>query len=621
MVRRRPVRPLLRRLARGATRTPAALLTVAAFVALFLLGGGAPAAAHAVMTGSDPREGTVLRTAPRQVTVTFDEPVALVESSLRVLDPDNRPVTAGDPIHADGKGDTARVRLTDGLGRGTYTVSWRVVSADGHAVSGAFTFSYGEPSGTRASATTPAVDPVVRALHGTARYAAYAGLALLIGATVFVLACRPAPTAARTAHRLATAGWWILLASTALLLLLRGPYDSGDGASGALDPGLLGHTASSRPGIALLARLALLLAVALPARNRQPVTALTRRSAAAAALWALALAATWAAADHAAVGIQVPVAVAASMLHLGAMAVWLGGLAALLTALYRAPAAEPLPPTAVARFSRLAMTAVAVLAVTGVYQSWRGLGSVEALFTTGYGRILAFKAWAVLLMLAVAWHSRRHTGRLLRVPGRERTPVTVGGGAPAAPPDRGAGGVPLPEGEAPNPAPGPHTYRRRLRRCVLAEAAVGVVVLALSTVLTGSQPGRAATEAAAVRPVVPGQPDVNLTMIPFNTGSTALAGRGRVQITLEPGRVGRNVVEAVVYGADGSPVTVPELRLTLTLRDRRVGPLDAHLADEGGYWGSDTLELPVAGTWTMRATVRTSDIDQVTVERTVRIGP
>ncbi|MBN0044621.1 copper resistance protein CopC/CopD [Streptomyces actuosus] len=572
------------------------------------------------MTGSDPREGTVLKTAPQQVTVTFDEPVALVESSLRVLDPDNRPATAGDPTHADGRADTARVRLTDGLGRGTYTVSWRVVSADGHAVSGAFTFSVGAPSQTRAVATAPAVDPVVRALHGTARYAAYAGLALLIGATVFVLACRPTPAAARTAHRLAAAGWWTLLASTALLLLVRGPYDSGDGAGGALDPGLLRHTAAGRPGIALLARLALLLAVALPARNRQPITAPTRRSGTAAALWALALAATWAAADHAAVGIQVPVAVAASMLHLGAMTVWLGGLAALLTALYRAPAEEPLPPTAVARFSRIAMTAVAVLAATGVYQSWRGLGSFEALFTTDYGRILAFKAWAVLLMLAVARHSRRYTHHLLHVPEQERTPVTVGGGGPP-PPDRGTDGARRTEDDTPHPAPEPPDHRRRLRRSVLAETAVGVVVLALTTVLTASQPGRAATEAASVRPVVPGQPDVNLTMIPFNTGSTALAGRGRVQITLEPGRVGRNVVEAVVYGADGSPVTVPELRLSLTLQDRHIGPLDAHLADEGGYWGSDTLELPIAGTWTMRATVRTSDIDQVTVERTVRIGP
>jgi copper transport protein len=92
-----------------------------------------------------------------------------------------------------------------------------------------------------------------------------------------------------------------------------------------------------------------------------------------------------------------------------------------------------------------------------------------------------------------------------------------------------------------------------------------------------------------------------------------------VQIVLEPGRVGRNTVQAVTYGPDGSLLTVPELRLTFTLTQQHVGPLDAKLVDERGYWGSDTLDIPLAGTWTMKATVRVSDIDQVTVSKTVKI--
>ena len=129
----------------------------------------------------------------------------------------------------------------------------------------------------------------------------------------------------------------------------------------------------------------------------------------------LGLAATWAAAEHASAGIQVPVAMVSSVLHLLAMAVWLGGLAALLLALYRAPADEPLPPAAVARFSRLALASVAVLAATGVYQSWRGLGSWDA-FSTSYGRLLVLKIWGVLVMLLAASYSRRWTERLLPRP-------------------------------------------------------------------------------------------------------------------------------------------------------------------------------------------------------------
>ncbi|MFR0355595.1 copper resistance CopC/CopD family protein [Streptomyces sediminimaris] len=599
----------MRRQLDSGRRTVHSLLVVVAVLAVALLQGAAPASAHAVLTGSDPHEGSVLKTAPKRVTVTFDESVSLVEDSLRVLDPDNRPVAEGDPRHVGGRGNTAGVPLASGLKHGTYTVSWRVVSADSHAVSGAFTFSVGEPSRTVATAAPPpAVDRAVGALYGVGRYVAYAGLALLIGLAVFVLACWRSPVAARVVRGPFLVGWWSLCVSTLALVLLRGPYDSGGGLGGVLDPGALRHTAGSRPGLALLARLALLVAVAAVVRGRRAEQVRGRPALLAGGALAAGLAATWAAAEHASVGIQVPVAMASSMLHLLAMAVWLGGLAALLLALYRAPAEEPLPPAAVGRFSRIALASVAVLAVTGVYQSWRGLGSLDA-FATTYGRILVFKVWAVLAMLAAASYSRRWTGALLKAPAQERVLVGAGaGGAPPADPGDGSGA----DGS------GERARRRGLRRSVLAEVAVGVLVLVLTTVLTGTGTGRAAASASAAP--VAGQPEVSLTLIPYDTGKKTLSGRGKVQITLEPGRVGRNVVEAIVYGADGSPVSVPELRLSFTLAGRHVGPLDARLVDERGYWGSDTLDLPIAGTWTIGATVRVSEIDQVTVSRTVRIG-
>lgn len=79
-------------------------------------------------------------------------------------------------------------------------------------------------------------------------------------------------------------------------------------------------------------------------------------------------------------------------------------------------------------------------------------------------------------------------------------------------------------------------------------------------------------------------------------------------------------MQAVIFGPDGGIATVPELRLTFTLPKQDVGPIDAQLTDKGGYWATDGLTLPLAGTWTMKATVRTTDIDQVTVSKTVNIG-
>lgn len=455
------------------------------------------------------------------------------------------------------------------------------------------------------------MDPTVDVLYGLGRYVAYAGLALLIGVVVFVLVCRPGTLALRMVRRPLLAGWWALVLSTVALLVVRGPYASGDGLAGVFAPKLLLSTVDSRPGIALLVRLGLLLLVALLLRRGRSEWHADRGTAAAGGALALALglAGTWAAAEHASAGIQVPVAIVSPVLHLLAMAVWLGGLAVLLVVLFRAPTDDPLASAAVARFSRLALGAVAVLAATGVYQSWRGLGSWEA-FTTPYGRTLALKIGAVALMLLAASYSRNWTERLLRVPQEAPVLVAVGGGEHRPPPEGATG---------PDTAdPDLEAQRRGLRRSVLAEVVIGVVVLAVTTVLTGSQPGRAATESAAVSTTV-GRPNVTLAVVPFDTG--APSGSGKVQITLEPGRVGRNVVEAVVFGADGSVIAIPELRLTFTQSAQRVGPLDAELVDQSGYWGSDSLNLPLAGTWTMRATVRISDVDQVTVSKTVKITP
>jgi copper transport protein len=161
-------------------------------------------------------------------------------------------------------------------------------------------------------------------------------------------------------------------------------------------------------------------------------------------------------------------------------------------------------------------------------------------------------------------------------------------------------------------------HRRALRRSVLAEAAVAVVVLLITTVLTGTLPARAESEAAeSPRPQAAGLPGASAFTIPFDVGTSD--GRGTVQITMDPGRVGENGVQAVVFGPDGGLTAVPELRLTFTLAAEDIGPLDAQLTDRGGYWATNDLNLPLAGTWTMRLTVRTSALDQVTETRETRI--
>ncbi|MFF7281819.1 copper resistance protein CopC [Streptomyces griseorubiginosus] len=661
---------------------------------LLLLGGGT-ASAHAALRSTDPGDGTVLKSAPRSITLTFTESVGLLDDSFRVLTPEGKRLEIGEAGHGTGGSDTASVSLPAELAQGTYTVAWRVVSADSHPVSGAFTFSVGKPSpATVVVDTGPTEDPATESLFNMGRYLAYLAAALLIGTAVFLTACRP-PDPAHL-RRLLWAGWGTLLGSTLFLLVLRAPYEAGTGPASAFSLKAFERTLSTRPGEALLVRVALLLVAYFFVVRllRLGESRLSRPWQAAGAVLAVGLALTWAAAEHASAGIQVPVAMTSAVLHVLAMSFWLGGLAALLTLLYRAPSQLPAP--VVTRFSRLAFASVTVLVVTGVYQSWRGLGSWSEITGTTYGHLLVFKLIAVTLLLTAARMSRRWTGRLAtagtkaKPPVEEKVPERVGAaagvaveaavvaervrasavvaervGAPAAAsgsvdgpsaasesvgePAAGArslsepaaasessggtsagsarsDGAPAdparPDGAPARPTPASATpgpagaaYRHRLRRSVLAEVAVGVVVLVLSTVLSGTLPGRAQAEAAEAGPASGGLPAASVTNIPF-----AVAGAsGKVQITLDPGRTGDNSVQAIVYAVDGGLATVPELRLSFTLPAKQIGPIDAQLKDKGGYWGTNDLTLPLAGDWQMKATIRVSDIDQVSVTKSVRI--
>ncbi|MBO7936900.1 copper resistance CopC/CopD family protein [Streptomyces antibioticus] len=632
---------------------------------LLLLGGG-PASAHAALRGTDPADGSVVKTSPRAITLTFTESVGLLDDSFRVLDPDNQRVRTGKAAHAEGRADTVSVALPEKLGTGTFTVAWRVVSEDSHPVSGAFTFSVGEPSATRAVLPSGADDnPVTDGLYNIGRDLAYIGAALLIGAAAFVALCRPPDR--RPLRALLLGGGWALAGSTVFLFFLRGPYEAGTGPAGMFDPSGLTRTLSSRPGLALLARLVLLAAAAVLLLRQSRRETPSRAGLATGAALAVGLALTWAGAEHASAGIQVPAAMTSSVLHLLAMAVWMGGLPALLLLLHRAS----VPSTVVIRFSRLAGASVAVLVATGVYQSWRGLGSWSALTDTTYGRLLLAKLAAVAVLLAAGALSRRTVRRGTAVPAttaqaaeaREESrvpePAGVSGAAASsalvvsARASVQAGASEASEASAPGADPvsvsgedvsatsegGPHpaeggesapadptprrrplspaedTRRRALRRSVLFEVAVSVVVLLLTTILTGTLPGRAAAEAAAAEQSA-GLPVASVTIIPFDAG---LGMRGTVQVTLDPGRVGDNNVQAVVYGPDGGFVSIPELRLSFTLPSQDIGPLDAKLTDRGGYWASDGLSLPIPGTWEMKATVRVTDTDQVSETKPVEI--
>jgi copper transport protein len=638
-----------------------------------LLAGAAPASAHAALTGSDPKQGSVVDKAPAQVSLTFSEKVAMNDGSLRVLDPKGKRVDTGKATNLSGT--TYGVKLRPGLPDGTFTVTYQVVSADSHPVSGAFTFSIGAPSQTSVAASGQEVGGgVVGVLYGAARYVSYAGFILLVGGAAFVLACWQRGAGVRPVQRLVIAGWLALTGATLALLLLRGSYVGSGKIGDIFDLTLLGQVLQTKSGAALVSRLLLLAAAALfiavlfgayVKRDEADASGSSDEAAAekkdltfglaiGGAVVAAGLAATWAMAEHASTGIQTGVAMPVDVLHLLAVAVWLGGLATLLVALFRAPVETQIEAVAVRRFSRLAFGAVLTLVATGIYQSWRQVGTWSALTDTTYGQLLLVKVALVAVLVGIASISRRWTGQLLEAAGAvaatvveqrtaKKTTATVAQErtakkATATVAQRRTAkktpvGVPADSRRAAQLArqraavasardkrareADPH--RSGLRRSALTEAGVAIVLLAVTTVLTTTEPGRT-EEAVKQATASASQRSGPLSLkIPFDTGGED--GKGTVELTLDPARVGGNEMHVFVERPNGKAFDVPEVKVAFTLAAKDIGPLPVtpdRIAT--GHWSAIGVQIPMAGDWKIAVTVRTSDIDQTTVNKNAKIG-
>ncbi|MEV2210599.1 copper resistance protein CopC [Streptomyces sp. NPDC050997] len=652
-------------------RTLVLLLLAAAGL---LLATAAPASAHAALTGSDPQQGVVVDKAPTQVSLTFSEQVSLSADSLRVLDPKGKPVQNGKPSNVSGT--TYAVQLHSGLPDGTYTVTYQVVSADSHPVSGAYTFSVGTPSSTSVSVSDgTAGNGVVGWLYGFGRYMSYAGFIVLAGGATFVLACWQRGAGVRAMQRLVVSGWLALTSATLFLLLLRGSYTGSRKIGDIFDLDLLGQVLQTKTGAALVSRLLLLAAAALfiavlfgayEKRENEEKRDLTFGLAIGGTVVAAGIAASWAMSEHASVGLQASIAMPVDVVHLLAVAAWLGGLTALLVALYWAPSDRPVDTVAVHRFSQVASGSVVALIATGVYQSWRQLGSWSALTDTRYGQLLLVKIGLVALLVGIAYLSRGWTARLADTvvqrtkPRKQRVTANAAAGDAkgAGAGNSGAknagskgGGASKGDGSDDGGSNGGGSKRASqlarqraavaaarqkrardadpnrfgLRRSVLAEAGVAVVLLAVTTVLTQTEPGRTEEDAKAASSSSSSSsssesPAGALTLdMSFDTGGED--GKGVVTVDLDPARVGGNEMHVYVQRPNGRAFDIPEVKVAFTLESKDIGPLPVvpdHIAT--GHWSANAVQIPMAGEWKIAVTVRTSDIDQTTISKNAQIG-
>jgi copper transport protein len=520
-----------------------------------------PASAHAGLVRTSPVQGSVVPAAPAEVIVTFSENVTLVPGKTKVIGPDGRTIDKGGATVA---GRDVRIPVRTDVPKGTYLVSYRVISADSHPVGAGFTYSVGAPSATPprpGDAAGNRTDPVVFTIISIAAYIGYAGLILLAGPALVLAALWPDRLPRRDPTRLAYLGAGLIALAALVELYVQAPYDNG-GPLFSTSLGDLGATSGTTFGRLHLLRLAVLVAAIpllrlfLAGRGGKPVRV-------ALALLGITGVATWPLSGHPGTTTAPLLTIIADAAHLVAVAVWLGGLVMLLGFLLRRASDKELGAI-LPVWSNWAALAVTVLVLAGTAQAIISVATLTGLLHTTYGLILSGKILLLGAVLAAAAVARRVVRR--------------------------------------------QADTRTLRLAVLLEVAGAVVILGLSSVLVRTTP--AVTVATSSTGGTVNQ-DIFAT--------TLDAKLYQLQLDIEPLTVGNSDVHLYAYTPDGAPLTVKEWKVTAALPSAGVQPVDVPVLPLAPYHATGSVSLPTPGQWVFSFTLRTTDFDEETVTTVVEI--
>ncbi|MDI6024110.1 copper resistance protein CopC [Leucobacter sp. UT-8R-CII-1-4] len=551
-------------------------------LAVLLLGGlltltGAQAAsAHAELLSTTPENGAVLDEAPAEAVLTFNESVQLIDGSIRLFPGDEDPLT----LDAHVSNTSVIAALPADLADGAYALSYRVVSADGHPISGAITFTIGDTP--QAVATTPVVEtatpPSTQFAVSVLTALQYLTLLIFAGLILFerlvLRSNTPPDRPSRNILRLTG----IVAAAASLLLIPASALNvAGESLAAVVSPSAWWPGVFWAPVVA-----AIIVCVGLTGAavlwTRQQDRRGTRLLAALLPLLALAAPVL---VGHTQLMEPRALIIAADLGHLLAGSFWTGGVLGLLlflaatraTTVREASTAPALAAKVVQKFSRLAIWSVVILAVSGTVMGVLIVGSFDALITTSYGLTLLLKIGIVIPVIAIAVYNR--TRLLPRITSR----------------------------------PTARMQWQTLTRTLSYEAALLIAVLLLTGFLTNLSPTHEHHDTSSASTAATAQ------TVTIDADAQGLALRGE----LEPALTGENEITFTLE-YDGESVAPDEVTLRTTQAEHDLGPFEttAELDPATGEYSAE-LNMPVAGEWELQVLARVSTFAQpiVTIPVTV----
>jgi copper transport protein len=381
------------------------------FVCLFLLVPAQAAWAHAALLKTSPQASVTVNGSPAQVTLTYDEAVEPRFAVVSVTNAAGQQQASGSPRTSSSDPDTLEVPVNK-LSPGWYLVYWRVISADGHPVRGAFTFAVGPNPGPAPQFVIPSLSESA-ATPGlvTARWAAFLSIMLAVGLfSMRTLIARPAATAAPRAMRALSIAFGICLVVGLIAIPI---YMVVTTASFALHPvfdltqvvplirsSALGRALVDLEIVTALFGVAAAVAIRIDRGGTRSIAALLAMVGA--VLAGGAMLAVPGLAGHAAQASPAALSLTFDWVHLVSGSLWIGGLAGLLVLLaFAGERRGEVLATTVPRFSKLAIASVLAVIASGVGASILHLPTLATLWQTSYGKAILVKVGLLCLVLVL----------------------------------------------------------------------------------------------------------------------------------------------------------------------------------------------------------------------------
>ena len=541
-------------MSRIARQLVAALAILVGVLAL----GTTAASAHATLESSSPADGQSVLTSPSEIRITFSEAVTTISGGLSVLNADGKTVDTGNSEIVGGR--TLVAPISETLSDGTYVATYRVLSADGHPVSGSILFGVGNGALDRSALPSSNGDRLWEIIGGISRFIIYLAALVAAGVAFFLAFIHDRAEDRWRIVPFVRIGSILALFSAIGIVMSQAALLTGKGAGAVTDSNVLRDVLNQNLGWSLALLMIGLAAVHLSTDISKKVV-----SQSLALYGGLAVTVSFVVWGHATELSPEAISLAANAIHATAAALWLGGLVGLVMVLsLRTPETVRSTAGIIGRFSLMAFWSVIALTIAGLTLTITGSdANLNSILTTTWGQLVLAKIGLTLIVVLIAAWNRRTLVPSLTSPTENTNELAV----------RWA----------------------TLLRTIRTEAVLLVVVLALTAIVVNIPPARTAVVAKTDR--------VDITQ---------RVDTGNVQLSVDPAIVGPNTVSVRYTDGTGQPINVANsMSIEFSQPSAGLEPITRQVpASEPGVFVIQGNELSIPGTWTITIAVRTGDFTE-----------